>query len=285
MSVVVVTGATGLVGSRLVPALAHAHEVHALSRSLGENVPGVRRHLETFSASWSPRTLPSKADAVIHLAQSDSHAEATGAATMFDVNVISAARLLEWAAKAGVKRFVLASSGGVYGRGSRAFTEQDPVRLEAASHYLRTRAAAEILAGGWRESFQVIVLRFFFVYGSGQKPSFLVPRLVDSVRSGRAIDLQGEDGIRINPVHVDDAAKAVERALGLEKSDTLNVGGPEVLTMRALGNAIGAALGKQASFHVDAKTQAQDLVGDIERMSAELAAPVIRFADGIRSLT
>lgn len=68
--------------------------------------------------------------------------------------------------------------------------------------------------------------------------------LVQSVLDGRPIVLHGQDGIRINPTYVADAVTAIEADLVLEGSHKINIGGPEVLTMRQIGEMIA---GKQSA--------------------------------------
>src|SRR5207248_610348 len=84
--------------------------------------------------------------------------------------------------------------------------------LAQPSLYVATKLAAEVLADAHRALFTVIVLRPFFIYGRAQDRCMLLPRLVDSIRCGRAITLAGRDGMRFNPVHVEDAARAVVAA-------------------------------------------------------------------------
>jgi nucleoside-diphosphate-sugar epimerase len=128
------------------------------------------------------------------------------------------------------------------------------------------------------------ILRFFFIYGSGQPAQMLMPRLVDSVRAGRPINLQGHEGIRINPIHVDDAARAVERCLDAQQSETINIAGPEVVSLRYIAERIGTELGQQPELAVDLAGKPRHLIADIGRMRALLGPPVVSMASGIREL-
>jgi len=112
----------------------------------------------------------------------------------------------------------------------------------------------------------------------------LIPRLVQSVREGRSITLQGQDGIRINPTYVTDAAAAIVQALTLAGSHKINVGGPEVLSLRQIGEIIGQRVGREPIFQIEADAAPRHLVGDIGKMSQLLGAPQIQFADGVRLL-
>jgi nucleoside-diphosphate-sugar epimerase len=110
----------------------------------------------------------------------------------------------------------------------------------------------------------------------------LIPRLVQAVSDGKPISLQGPEGIRLNPIHVSDAADAVQRALDLQGSHTINIGGPEVLSLRQIGDLIGEAVGKVPRFEVQSVDQSRHLVGAIDKMTRLLGQPQIDFATGIR---
>ncbi len=79
----------------------------------------------------------------------------------------------------------------------------------------------------------------------------LVPRLIDNVIAGNAITLQGEDGIKINPIHVSDAVAALEACMKLEGSHTFNVAGTQTLSLREIACTIGKAVGREPVFKID----------------------------------
>lgn len=235
---------------------------------------------------WMQNELPSQIDAVIHLAQSEHFRQFPDKAVdIFHVNAMSTLQLLEYARQAGAKSFVLASSGGVYGYHEQGFSEDEAVTARAdLGFYLSTKLCAEIIAENYAPFMNIIILRFFFVYGPGQRKSMLVPRLIQSVREGRTITLQGEDGIRINPTCVADAARAIAKALTLEQSHKINVGGPDVLSLRQIGEMIGQAVGRPPIFQIEPESQPRHLVGDIRKMTELLGAPQMHFTEGLHSL-
>ena len=182
------------------------------------------------------------------------------------------------------KRFILASSGGVYGHGNEAFTEtRTLVQGQELGYYLGTKHCAEILADCYRSHMVVHILRLFFVYGIGQHQSMLIPRLVRSVFEGVPIALSGPHGIRLNPVHVSDAVNCIESALKLSTSEKLNVAGERVVTIQELGKLIGSIIGiEPVFFHSD--KAAHHLVGDIKKMTRVIGRPVVRLEKGLEEL-
>ena len=95
-----------------------------------------------------------------------------------------------------------------------------------------------MLAAGYQNVFELLVLRFFFAYGPGQDAGMLVPRLVESIAAGRPISLVAPHGTRLNPVHVDDAARAVIRAVETRATGTIDIAGPGIVTIREMADAI-----------------------------------------------
>ena len=227
--------------------------------------------------------LPSKIDAVLHLAQSEDYrAFPKLASNVFRVNVTSVASLLEWAQAAGATHFVQASTGGIYGFGPRPFKETDFIDIVGRlAYYYSTKYAAEIIASAYRECLTIVSLRYFFIYGAGQKSSMLLPRLIDAIGNGHPLTLAGEAGMRLNPIHVTDAAAATLSALKLETSKCVNVAGPEAVSMRELGQIIGAELGKPVFFDQRSSVDGQDLVGDVSLMRSCLGVPRIGMREGI----
>ena len=270
---VVITGATGLIGRVAVRALRRRQPVWAVCRRASDlGVPGVEVvPWDIASTADVASILPPNVDTVIHLAQSNWHHDFPAhASDIFAVNLAAVARLLDWARATGVKRFVLGSSGNADA---------------GDTYYLACKRAAELLAQCYRNDLVVVTLRFFFVYGHGQRSSMLIPRLAESVLKGRPITLHGEDGVRLNPIHVSDAAAAVERAAALDRSITMDVAGPEVHTLRWIAETIGDTLGKRPIFEVDQSRTPPALVGDITDMTHWLGAPTVKFADGFRDVS
>lgn len=103
---VLVTGASGFLGSRLVARLATSHRIVALSR---RPVDGVAVGVDGSFASLDDlaRLDPHPLDTVVHLAATTGGSTEEGA---LDVNVVGTRRLLRYCIDRGITRFVVASS-------------------------------------------------------------------------------------------------------------------------------------------------------------------------------
>lgn len=283
----VISGAAGLIGSHFLQDLKEKCEIFALGRHknhLKANYPNQLFHFIEcdFSNDDWIKLLPQKVDYVIHLARSEKtdsfpeHAE-----EIFSVNTLSTLRLLEYARKNQASRFILASSGDVYGGGPLPFSELEALQIQVPKNfYYSTKLCSETLAQNYYRFMKVIILRFFFVYGPGQNQTRLIPRLIKNIQSDHSITLAGKNGIKINPIHVQDAVSALKKAVSLDKNAVINIAGIDVLSIKEICEIIGNLLNKKPLFEQVSSTS-EDLVGDIQLMKKLLGTPKISFEEGI----
>lgn len=285
---ILITGVNGLLGFELANLLCadSANTVYGLSRSAKRVEAGNYNHLQLNldTSDFIPQ-LPGSLDAIIHLAQSEKFRDFPSSANeVFSINTLSTLKLLDFGRSINLKTFIYASSGGVYGNRDVGFTEDSPVMGNGdLGFYLSTKLCSEILADNYSDFFNVVQLRFFFMYGELQHKNMLIPRLVQSVIHGRPITVMGKEGITINPVYVADAALAVQKALTLGHSDKINVGGSEQLSIRQIANIISAKVGIDPVIdYIDGEPK--NLIGDITKMKQELCGPTTAFETGIDRL-
>ena len=282
---VLITGSQGLLGQQLASDLSQQFQVFAVSRNgitpLNDNVVSLPIDL---SSDWQSGILPDGLHAIIHLAQSDKFKDFPASALdVFNVNLNSTAKLLDFAHKSNVQKFVLASTGGIYRRGKAPLSSDS--ELEAPTQltqYFGTKLAAEIFANNYKEIFDVDILRLFFMYGPRQKPHMFIPRLVQSIKSGIPITLAGEDGIRVNPIFVDDVSRLVTAKVSDLGSEVINVCGSETVSIRQIAEEIGAQLGIAPMFTI--VNDEDDLIADSSRAAALLEGRFINLHSGLEKL-
>ena len=263
---ILLTGASGFIGGQLGRSLAARHQVIALVRRRGSAADWADAEvLQDLTEPLGRSQLPDRVDAVIHLAQSAHYRDFPDhAGDVLAVNVVATQQLLEYARLARVSSFVYASTGGVYGTSFERFAESDPV--DPIDFYLSSKYSAELMIGNYRRFFRTIVLRPFFVYGPGQAARMLVPRLIERVRQDEPITIDGQPGLKVNPIFVSDAIRVFEPVLEFADSGVFNVAGNEVVTMTELVSLIGAVVGSEPIIEYVQASNEGDLVGDTSRM-------------------
>jgi nucleoside-diphosphate-sugar epimerase len=266
---IVVTGASGFVGSGVVARLATRADVVAVSRTPREPGAAGTTHLADLGPAWAD-TLPGGADAVVWLAQSRRYREfPEGADDMFRVNEAALLAALEWARRQGVGRFIYASTGSVYAPAPGPLTEASPVA--ATSFYAATKLNGEQLARQYAGFFDVIIARVFGVYGPGQR-GMAIGRVAEAAATGEIVTLRGGIGMELTPLFV---ADAVEVFAGLvdaplpENPLVLNVAGPEATTLASVAHRAAELAGRTAAIAAE-PGEAARLVADTRRLRALL---------------
>lgn len=283
---VLVTGANGLLGRNSIQLLCDEYEVYAAVHIMPrEPVDHVKYIMLDLSEQWSVEELPSNLDVIIHLAQSSRFREfPEQSPDIFNVNISSTARLLDFAWRTNVKKFVYASSGGIYDSSKTALDEDSSIVAHSQlGFYLGSKLCGEVLVQNYSQLMDVTTLRFFFIYGAGQRRTMLIPRIIDSVSDYTPISLQGNDGLRINPIHVSDAVLAIKKLLKMAGSHTINIAGPSTLPLKKIAETIGDVIGRKPVFDYIGG-EPMDLIGDTTAMKRLLHTPQILFKNGIKDL-
>jgi nucleoside-diphosphate-sugar epimerase len=207
---ILVTGATGKVGSRIVPRLlAHGFQVRVLVRQ-GPKVQTLHDQGAEVAEGdlLRPESLDPAlrgVDTVIHLA-----AFFRGATPeqMREANLVGTERLASAARRAGVRRFVFASTSTLYPPGLNRPAHEDDSPNPAVpppTPYPASKMAAEarLMEMDREEAFGLCILRLGFVYGEGDRHVWeSAPHLVG-----------WNPARRLHPVHHADVGQAVMRAL------------------------------------------------------------------------
>ncbi len=264
---VLLTGADGFIGRYLGPRLKRAHRVLAVSRSAGP-AEGVERVRLDLSDPHFERALPPRVDAVVALAQArDYRLFPEKALEVFEVNATALLRLLDWSRRVGVRRFVYASSANVYPRSAGPIAEDD--RPGPGAFYGRSKYIGELLVESYAACFSCTVLRLFTVYGPGQT-NMLIPNLIERLHQGRAVQVEGEEGLRLSPIHVGDVCRVFQAVLeeGSAPYSVLNVGGEEAVGIRGLAEVIGRVMGTTARLEFLGGAEPGGWVADCRRLRA-----------------
>lgn len=208
---VLVTGATGFVGSRLSEFLS-THEnanVTGIGRNLAR-VPHLKKKGVTLKAmdlldTDALKSVVEGKDFIFHTAAVLDADPDTAQA----VNVEATENLIKFAGEAGVSRFIHMSTVGVYEmKGRNEVDESTPLVLNHSSTYPRTKAEAERRAVDMAEKFEteLSIVRPSMIYGPGH--GIWSEGMFQNIMKGQPVFL-GDGSAHFNPVYIDDVVAAI----------------------------------------------------------------------------
>lgn len=205
-----------------------------------------------------------------------------------DTNITGTHHLLEASRQHGAERFVFASSSSVYGLSKTVPFSEDLPLPQTLSPYAATKLAGEHLCGNYSHLFglRVVCLRFFTVYGPGQRPDLAIHKFTDAIHKGKPIPQYGDGSTRRDYTYIDDIVQGVMGALRYEgpRFDIFNLGENQTITLSELIREIEKGLGKTALIERLPEQQ-----GDMPLTSADITKarallgydPQTKIAEGI----
>jgi UDP-glucuronate 4-epimerase len=217
------------------------------------------RALETAAEIGEP-------DVIVHLAaQAGVRYSLENPKAYVDSNLIGSWNILELAKAARPKHLLLASTSSIYGSNEKIpFAETDRAD-EPMTLYAATKKSTELMAHSYAHLYGVptTAFRFFTVYGPWGRPDMALFKFVDSILSGRPIEIYGEGRMSRDFTYIDDLVEGIVRLMGVvpaeenraDDIDTLsrhapfrivNVGGGQPVALMRFVETVEAAVGRPA---------------------------------------
>lgn len=223
-------------------------------------------------------------DAVFHLAARAGVRPSIERPDLYiETNIRGTYQLLEAARLAGCAHFIFASSSSVYGLCQTVpFRETEPLP-QTLSPYAATKIAGEHLCGNYSSLYgmRVVCLRFFTVYGPGQRPDLAIAKFARQILAGRPIPKFGAGETRRDYTYIDDIVGGVLGALAYRGPlfDIFNLGESETTTLNELIALLEEALGRKAVIE-----QMPEQKGDMPLTCADIskARSLLGYAPGTK---
>jgi nucleoside-diphosphate-sugar epimerase len=255
-----VTGAAGFIGSHVCKRLLRdGHDVVGLDafipyypRPIKEgNLTELRGQARFTFHELDLRTAPLEqalqgVEAVFHEA---AMAGLVKSWTDFDLyascNLTATQRLLEAVRRLpGMPRLIYASTSSVYGKFSSG---DETLATRPISPYGVTKLAAESLCRAYDEfGVPVVVLRYFSVYGPGQRPDMGYYKFIQAMLKDETIPVFGDGQQNRGNTYIDDCVAATVAALNAPVGETYNLGGGESASVWDILGKLERILGKKA---------------------------------------
>jgi nucleoside-diphosphate-sugar epimerase len=246
---VVVLGASGFIGTRLIRRLAEARAFSTI-RAVDiepprENLDGVEYHRCDVREPLPPALGEGAARiynfAAIHRTPGHPTNE------YYDTNIGGALNATALAAEAGVDQIVFTSSISVYGPSEELLDEQSP--LEPVSAYGRSKRFAEEIHRRWREAAEgrrLVIVRPGVVFGPGEGGNYT--NLARALQRG-VFAYPGRRDVVKSGGYVDELLLAINFALNRPDPYVLfNFAYPDASTTEEIVHAFAETMGRRASY-------------------------------------
>lgn len=203
-------------------------------------------------------------------------------------NLVATHRLLEAIVDRSVSKFVYSSSSSVYGNQVH-FPTVEAAPKAPFSPYGVSKLAAENLCFVYAANYgvPVVSLRYFTVFGGGQRPDMAIQRMIEASLTGAPFPIYGDGRQERDFTHVTDVIEANFAALESpsDSGEVYNIAGGSTATVAQLLEIVSSATGRPVPVAVQGSQ-----MGDVQRTEASTDAaqsvlgwrPQVSLDDGVR---
>jgi UDP-glucuronate 4-epimerase len=190
-----------------------------------------------------------------------------------------------------VKNLVMASSSSVYGNCKEVPFKENMIVDFAISPYAATKKANEVMTHVYHKLFDmnVIMLRFFTVYGPKQRPDLAINKFTRLMLEDKEIPMFGDGTTSRDYTYIDDIVEGIIRSCNYVENNNdvyeiLNLGNSSPVSLKEMINTIGQAIGVEPKIK-----QLPMQPGDVDRTFADISKakkligyyPKTSFKEGI----
>lgn len=233
--------------------------------------------------------LPDDYEAIVHLAaRTGERSSIRYPAQYQQVNVTGTQNLLDFARIRGIKQFVFASSGSIYGI-NPALPWKESEKPLPLSPYSSTKISGEMMGHVYARLYGIrfVSLRFFTVYGPRQRPDLAIHKFTRDIFQDDPITVYGDGSSSRDYTYIDDILRGIMAAIEYNSSDfeTINLGSGQAVALQDMIEVIEKACGKKAI--IDRRPEQP---GDVSQTCADISKassllqyrPGTDFEEGIR---
>ena len=235
-----------------------------------------------------------KIDVVIHLAAMAGVRPSIDNPIYYqEVNCVGTQNILEKMKLHNIKKLVMASSSSVYGNCKEVPFKENMIVDFAISPYAATKKANEVMTHVYHKlfDFNVIMLRFFTVFGPRQRPDLAINKFTRLMLNDEPIPMFGDGTTSRDYTYIDDIVDGIIKSCNYVENnkdvyEILNLGNSSPVSLKEMINTIADVLGKTPNI--------QELPmqpGDVERTFADISKakkligynPKTSFQEGIEN--
>lgn len=210
-----------------------------------------------------------------------------------EVNCMGTQNILEEMKAHNVENLVMASSSSVYGNCKEVPFKESMVVDFAISPYAATKKANEVMTHVYHKlfDFNVIMLRFFTVYGPKQRPDLAINKFTRLMLEDKEIPMFGDGTTSRDYTYIDDIVDGIIRSCNYVANndnvyEILNLGNSSPVSLKEMIDIIGQVVGVEPKIK-----QFPMQPGDVDRTFADVSKakeligyePKTSFKEGIEN--
>ena len=210
-----------------------------------------------------------------------------------EVNCLGTQNILEEMKSHNLKKLVMASSSSVYGNCKEVPFKENMIVDYAISPYAATKKANEVMTHVYHKLFDlnVIMLRFFTVYGPKQRPDLAINKFTRLMLENKEIPMFGDGTTSRDYTYIDDIVDGIIKSCNYVSNNSnvyeiLNLGNSSPISLKEMIGVIGKVVGIEQKIK-----QLPMQPGDVERTYADISKakeligyePKTSFEQGIKN--
>lgn len=208
-----------------------------------------------------------------------------------EVNGMGTQNILEAAKLNNINSLVMASSSSVYGNCKEIPFRENMIVDFAISPYAATKKSNEVMAHVYHKlnNMNIIMLRFFTVYGPKQRPDLAINKFTRLMLEGKSIPMYGDGTTSRDYTYIDDIVDGIIKSCDYVENNVnvyeiINLGSNNPISLKEMINTIGEVLNVEPNIEVLPMQP-----GDVDRTYADITKankllgynPSITFKEGI----
>jgi UDP-glucuronate 4-epimerase len=226
--------------------------------------------LATTTAKQLGGTITEPVDVIVHLAgKAGVRPSILNPLSYQQANVLGLQNLLDFAKERNIRQFVFASSSSVYGVNDH-FPWKEDEQLLPISPYAMTKLAGEMLGHVYCKLFGIrfIALRFFTVYGPGQRPDLAIHKFTKTILNGAPISMYGDGSTSRDYTYIDDTLQGILAATKYDQTnfEIINLGNNYSVSLKELISSVENVVGKKATIE-----RLPEQPGDVPKTFADIS--------------
>ena len=291
MNTYLITGGAGFIGSSLAEELLkQGHKVIAIDNFCNFYDPKIKENnlanilkkenFKIYRGDIRDKTIleeiftKNNIDVVVHLAAMAGVRPSIENPILYqEVNCMGTQNILEEMRKHNIKNLVMASSSSVYGNCKEVPFKEDMIVDFAISPYAATKKANEVMTHVYHKLFKmnVIMLRFFTVYGPKQRPDLAINKFTRLMLNNQEIPMFGDGTTSRDYTYIKDIVDGIIKSCNYVLKNTvtyeiINLGNSSPISLKQMIYTIAKVL------KIEPKIKQMPMQpGDVERTFADIA--------------